>query len=123
MLYPAELRAPARAIAARMHGRQARWAALGLGLVVLSAGGAGAQGLLLADGRTAAAAVGYRQLLAVIGGDWNEEQGWAEAERATRALARRQRTYFRRDPRLRWVAWNEDPDRRFEAVHEALEQP
>lgn len=73
-------------------------------------------------GRTAAAAVGYRQLLPVTEGTIAEDQGWAEVERATRALARRQRTYFRRDPRLRWVAWHEDPERRYQAVRDGLEQ-
>jgi tRNA dimethylallyltransferase len=73
-------------------------------------------------GRTAEAAVGYRQLLPVLTGEISEEQGWADAEKATRALARRQRTYFRRDPRLRWTAWHKDRDRRYEDVREALEQ-
>jgi tRNA dimethylallyltransferase len=80
------------------------------------------RGLRERMGRTAAAAVGYRQLLAVVAGEVSEEEGWAEVEKATRALARRQRTWFRRDPRLRWVAWDEDPGRRYAAVREALEQ-
>ena len=55
MLYPAELRAPARAIAVAMCGRQARWTGLVLGLALV-AGGAQAQEFRLADGRSAVAA-------------------------------------------------------------------
>lgn len=53
-------------------------------------------------GPTAAQAVGYRQLLDVVQGRLDEEAGWEQARRATLRLARRQRTFFRRDPRLRW---------------------
>lgn len=53
--------------------------------------------------RTASQAVGYRQLLEVIGGTMSEEEGFREAERATMALVKRQRTFLRRDPRLRWL--------------------
>ena len=40
----------------------------------------------------------------------------ANAIRATRALAKRQRTFFRRDPRVRWVPWSPDPGERIEAA-------
>ena len=59
-------------------------------------------------GRTARQAVGYRQLLAVVDGTASVEDGLAAARRATVALARRQRTFFRRDPRIRWVPWHDD---------------
>jgi tRNA dimethylallyltransferase len=59
-------------------------------------------------GRTARQAVGYRQLLAVVDGAASVEDGVAAARRATVALARRQRTFFRRDPRIRWVPWHDD---------------
>lgn len=54
-------------------------------------------------GPTASQAVGYQQLLEVVDGSLSEDEGFAEAERATRRLVKRQRTYFRRDPRLRWL--------------------
>jgi tRNA dimethylallyltransferase len=59
----------------------------------------------LADrlGRTACQAVGYRQLLDVVRGRTDLERGFASAERATMMLAKRQRTYFRRDPRIHWL--------------------
>ncbi|HJR91622.1 MAG TPA: tRNA (adenosine(37)-N6)-dimethylallyltransferase MiaA, partial [Acidimicrobiia bacterium] len=54
-------------------------------------------------GRTASQAVGYRQLLDVVGGRSTVDEGFAAAERATMALLKRQRTFFRRDPRLQWL--------------------
>ena len=71
-------------------------------------------------GRTASQAVGYRQLLPVAEGRLPEEVGLAAAERATLDLARRQRTFFRRDPRIRWLPWDPDPARRTASVVELL---
>ncbi len=61
-------------------------------------------------GRTASQAVGYRQLLDVVEGRVYVDEGFARAEAATLALARRQRTFFRRDPRIRWLPWTGDLD-------------
>lgn len=55
-------------------------------------------------GPTAASAVGYRQLLGVIEGAISAEEGFAEVARATVSLAKRQRTFFRRDPRIVWLS-------------------
>lgn len=76
----------------------------------------------LADslGTTAGEAVGYKQLLPVVRGDITEEQGGADARRATMSLAKRQRTYFRRDPRIEWVPWLGDTDQRYEQVKRRL---
>jgi tRNA dimethylallyltransferase len=60
-------------------------------------------------GDTASQAVGYRQLARVISGEWTVEQGRRRAIEATTALARRQRTYFRRDPRIQWLEWQDEP--------------
>ena len=60
-------------------------------------------------GRTASQAVGYRQLLDVVRGDMDLARAVAAAVAATSAVASRQRTYLRRDPRIRWLAWNDDP--------------
>jgi tRNA dimethylallyltransferase len=54
-------------------------------------------------GRTASHAVGYRQLLDVVAGRRSLDEGFQAAERATMALVKRQRTFFRPDPRLQWV--------------------
>ncbi|MCB0971690.1 MAG: tRNA (adenosine(37)-N6)-dimethylallyltransferase MiaA [Acidimicrobiales bacterium] len=64
--------------------------------------------------RTAAQALGYRELLAqraaAAAGDEHpsEQQAVAEAIARTRAFARRQRAWFRRDPRIEWL--DVDPD-------------
>jgi tRNA dimethylallyltransferase len=77
----------------------------------------------LADrlGVTASQAVGYRELLGVIRGETDLATARDAAIGATRALARRQRTFFRKDPRIRWLVWDHDPDRRFEAAGAAIE--
>lgn len=75
-------------------------------------------------GSTASGAVGYRQLLPVVKGDTTMEQGVNQALRATMGLAKRQRTYFRRDPRIEWVPWSGDPVERYQRVKECLvEEP
>lgn len=73
-------------------------------------------------GRTAGQAVGYRQLLPVVHGECSLDTGVAAARRATRALARRQRTYFHRDPRIEWIEWSDDPAERLDRVTRSLEQ-
>jgi len=78
----------------------------------------------LADrlGITAAQAVGYKELLRVVRGDSPLASARDAAIASTRSLARRQRTYFKRDPRIRWLVWDHDPDRRFAAVRTAIEE-
>ncbi|NNC73884.1 MAG: tRNA (adenosine(37)-N6)-dimethylallyltransferase MiaA [Acidimicrobiia bacterium] len=73
-------------------------------------------------GETARAAVGYKQLLGVVDGSMELAAGRAEAIAATLGLAKRQRTFFRRDPRVHWVSWKNDPDARFRRVVAALEE-
>jgi tRNA dimethylallyltransferase len=57
----------------------------------------------LRDGRTASRALGYAQVLRFIDGEWAEEQAAAETAKATRRFARRQESWFRRDPRITWL--------------------
>ena len=73
-------------------------------------------------GRNASGAVGYRQLVPVVRGEIDLEQGKADTVRATLALARRQRTYFGRDPRIRWLPWSEDPEVLCKAARRAIEE-
>jgi tRNA dimethylallyltransferase len=73
-------------------------------------------------GRTARQAVGYKELLPVVGGALTLEEGRAAAIQATLALAKRQRTFFRRDPRIRWLTWHDDPDERISAARRVLEE-
>lgn len=58
--------------------------------------------------RTARQALGYRELLAHVEGGEPLDRCVAEAVRRTRLFARRQWSWFRRDPRVRWVEPGED---------------
>lgn len=60
-------------------------------------------------GVTAAQAVGYRELLPVVRDEESLDEGVRHSIEATTALARRQRTFHRRDPRIRWLEWDDDP--------------
>ena len=57
----------------------------------------------LRDGRTASRALGYAQMLRHLAGEWTLEQAREETVRATRRFARRQESWFRRDPRITWL--------------------
>jgi tRNA dimethylallyltransferase len=71
-------------------------------------------------GRTAASAVGYRELLAYLDGQTSEAEAFEEVAVNTRRLARRQRTWFQRDPRIRWLPWLDDRAGRVDRAIEAL---
>jgi tRNA dimethylallyltransferase len=53
--------------------------------------------------RTARQAIGYKELLAHVETGVALDVAVDEAVRRTRALARRQWAWFRRDPRIRWL--------------------
>ncbi|HTX62937.1 MAG TPA: tRNA (adenosine(37)-N6)-dimethylallyltransferase MiaA [Acidimicrobiales bacterium] len=87
----------------RIESRFARWVEQGLVEEV--------RGLAARPGglsRTARQALGYKELLAHVEGGVPLEACVAEAVRRTRAFARRQWSWFRRDPRIRWVRDDED---------------
>jgi tRNA dimethylallyltransferase len=63
----------------------------------------------LRRGRTAPRALGYAQFLKVLDGEADVAQAAEETIVATRQFARRQLTWFRADPRITWLDW-EDPD-------------
>jgi tRNA dimethylallyltransferase len=60
----------------------------------------------LREGLTASRALGYRQLLAHLDGELTEDQAREQTVTATRKFARRQGGWFRRDPRISWLAWD-----------------
>ncbi|HET8970685.1 MAG TPA: tRNA (adenosine(37)-N6)-dimethylallyltransferase MiaA [Candidatus Nanopelagicales bacterium] len=62
----------------------------------------------LREGPTASRALGYAQVLAMLDGDCSQEQAMADTVRRTRRFARRQDSWFRREP-VRWLA-HDDPD-------------
>lgn len=57
----------------------------------------------LREGRTARAAIGYAQVLAALDGHISMESALEETIISTRQYARRQRTWFGRDPRITWL--------------------
>ena len=64
----------------------------------------GLEGAGLRAGKTASRALGYQQMLRYLDGDWTLDQARAETVRATRRFARRQESWFRRDPRITWLS-------------------
>ncbi|HVA74338.1 MAG TPA: tRNA (adenosine(37)-N6)-dimethylallyltransferase MiaA [Acidimicrobiales bacterium] len=59
--------------------------------------------------RTARQALGYRELLGHLQDGIPLEQAVDEAKRRTRAFARRQRVWWRRDPRIAWFGAPDNP--------------
>ncbi|MET9362428.1 tRNA (adenosine(37)-N6)-dimethylallyltransferase MiaA [Streptomyces sp. NPDC006632] len=58
----------------------------------------------LREGRTASRALGYQQVLTAFAGECTEDEARAETVRATKRFARRQDSWFRRDPRVHWLS-------------------
>ncbi|MEY9841456.1 tRNA (adenosine(37)-N6)-dimethylallyltransferase MiaA [Streptacidiphilus sp. EB103A] len=64
----------------------------------------------LREGRTASRALGYQQALAQLDGDCGEQEAREETVRATKRFARRQESWFRRDPRVHWLGREDSAD-------------
>ncbi len=64
----------------------------------------------LREGRTANRALGYQQVLAFLDGELTEEEAREKTVTGTRRFARRQDSWFRKDPRITWVRYD-DPQR------------
>ncbi len=64
---------------------------------------AGLVGVGLKAGRTASRALGYQQVLRFLDGEGSADEARADTVRATRRFVRRQRSWFRRDPSVRWL--------------------
>lgn len=62
----------------------------------------------LRSGKTASRALGYAQFLKVLDGEMTADTAAEETIVATRQFARRQLTWFRADPRITWLGW-QDP--------------
>jgi tRNA dimethylallyltransferase len=71
-------------------------------------------------GRTARNAVGYREILDALSGKTSIDHAFERAASATKKLARRQRTWFQRDPRIRWIPWLEDVGQRTRRIVETF---
>jgi tRNA dimethylallyltransferase len=59
--------------------------------------------------RTARQAIGYKELLDVLSGVTSVDDAFATMARRTRSFARRQRMWFRRDPRITWLGAARNP--------------
>jgi len=57
----------------------------------------------LRDGPTASRALGYAQVLRFFDGELDSDGARAHTKQATRRFVRRQRSWFRRDERVRWL--------------------
>ena len=58
----------------------------------------------LREGVTASRALGYAQVLEHLAGACSEDEARAATKAATRRFVRRQRAWFRRDPRIHWLS-------------------
>ncbi len=98
------LSAPREVLDARVEARVDRMLAAGLVEEVIALAGRG-----LRDGRTAGRALGYAQVLRHLDGELTLDQVREQTVAATRRFARRQESWFRRDPRVHWLA-HDRPD-------------
>ncbi len=69
----------------------------------------------LREGRTAGQAIGYREVAAYLAGELTLDQARERTATATRRFARKQDSWFHKDPRIVWVGYD-DPDRVERAV-------
>ena len=68
--------------------------------------------LASALGNAAGQAVGYKEVLLHLAEGDDLKTAKAGVISATLHLVKRQRTFFRRDPRINWLAWDDDPRER-----------
>lgn len=60
------------------------------------------------EGKTSSHAIGYAQALAELDGRMSREEAIAETARLTSRYARRQMSWFRRDPRINWFNYQDE---------------
>jgi tRNA dimethylallyltransferase len=60
------------------------------------------------DGKTSSHAIGYAQALAQLDGQLTEQHAIEETARLTARYARRQMSWFRRDPRINWFDYQDE---------------
>ena len=90
-----------QALYARINERAARMFDEGLGLDLVGE----TRGLIEAYGESPRAfdSLGYRQARAVLRGETTREEAVAAAQQGHRNYAKRQQTWFRREPEVRWL--------------------
>ena len=62
------------------------------------------------DRCTAMQAIGYKEMAAALRGDGDTARAAEEIKLRSRQYAKRQLTWFRRDPDARWLLWGREPD-------------
>ncbi|OUO91484.1 tRNA (adenosine(37)-N6)-dimethylallyltransferase MiaA [Gordonibacter sp. An230] len=73
------------------------------------------------EGVTAPQAIGYKEIASALDGKVSFSQAVEQIKTATRRYAKRQRTWFRKDARIRWINANDgDSDALLERALEAL---
>ena len=80
------------------------------------------RGLAPSMGPTARQALGYKEVLAHVEAGAPLDECLGAAERRTREFARRQRVWFRRDPRVRWFGTDAGPARLLPGLLVELDQ-
>lgn len=55
-------------------------------------------------------AIGYKELAAALNGGRSLEEAAEEIKLRSRQYAKRQLTWFRRDPTIHWFFWENTPD-------------
>ncbi|WP_081883602.1 tRNA (adenosine(37)-N6)-dimethylallyltransferase MiaA [Glycomyces tenuis] len=63
----------------------------------------------LREGRTASRALGYKEVLCHLAGEYDEAEAFRRTVQGTRRFVRRQRSWFKRDGRIEWLD-AADPD-------------
>ncbi|MDN5896575.1 MAG: tRNA (adenosine(37)-N6)-dimethylallyltransferase MiaA [Nocardioides sp.] len=80
----------------------------------------------LRDSPTASRAIGYREVMELVDGRITEAEARERTTVATRRFARKQDSWFRKDPRVTWLHWS-DPELVAKAVrvveHGKFDQP
>ena len=67
--------------------------------------------------RTAAQAIGYKEAAAALRGEISRAGAVEKIKKESRNYAKRQLTWLRKKPRVRWIRWDREPD--FEAAARA----
>ena len=62
------------------------------------------------DRCTAMQAIGYKEMAAALRGDGDTRRAAEEIKLRSRQYAKRQLTWFRRNPDARWLLWDREPD-------------
>lgn len=74
------------------------------------------------EGLTAGQAIGYKEIVAALDGQCTLVEAIDAIKLATRRYAKRQRTWFRKDTRIRWIDANGDEDAMTAAALDVLRQ-